>query len=1162
MALCSNNYVLLLTDYSSETKQSHGNSNFYKTAETAQQQCLIEFVPKGSVSLNTFHKVHVEVYGFLGLISLKGIIYAGFITNEQNVGPIVPNVNVYRLIRTMFINFNGELSNITNQQQFIQFQYREGYFEHIDTPVLNSKVASIMKLLETGTFYYSHVKDISAKVQDWNMDLTSDYTSIEDLEDDYAGRFVWNSNLINELSIFRNRLSDDERKCFDDGEFYISLIRGFVQRKQIYPEGNASITIITRQDARKNGYLFGPVCMDEEGNVANFAETEIIIQTETQVMSYVLVKGNVPLFWKLDSHLMSTKIEFPRSSDASKHAFRRFFETLCSEYNMVYALDALSNKGSQPELSQRYCDAITELNKEHSEMPVEYKKLTNNQSISDKLMGRLDYFGVQLQDEQIHSALEDYFVFQYDMNEQKQISRQLGTFFATSLDSNERSNIIEYKLSTMILEHVCGPEFTKSIWELHWLLWEANAHAIGKISKTYSNSIKTATKTGGIVGKFAEQGKKYAGQSKKYVSNSFVATTSISGRQHQLDKLLGRRNKEVQVKLIDPIHDYVLDGLNNRGAEFTTFKYLLIYNATFNVAATMYDGDLTSLIYPEPENFNKYDIISIALEEIIELTPSKVKSIDLRARNFWEKKLKETIDQKGGNEYTLLRGEQLGGVLLLIYVNTEISDSIKNVETCVKKTGFKGISANKGAVGITFTFSRHSRLCFVASHLAAGQSHSEERHKNFQTVFKGLTFKKCKNIKDSDILFWTGDLNYRISLPTDTVRLFLKYKPSKYSTKITNQSYDSIVSDDSEYVSSDAYASNGILNSDTKLNGELCEIETHVEKQNNADLMHTIKLENSVKVIVHGDDENFDANTNFNIDPDKYDTLQNGKLPVAYEKTGIVSIPPSDSNLCLNLKDSESSDEQRSLSPGPSNSSFRNPKKITSLESFSQLSLSEEEDKRLAHLFEYDQLNHQMSNGISFPFFDEMEIHFKPTYKFDKGTDNYDTSEKQRVPSWTDRILVHSKNKRQTELEQLRYNSIPQIKFSDHRPVYGIFRAKLEIVDDAGKIKIEKQLYEMAKQKLYANKNNFGDFKPLSTDTRYMNGTKYNSDADHELPKPSSKIWRWWIANDPEALKLGNENAGKAKIRFPELDSGNFKVNPKFPRNPFTKTNEPRFISK
>jgi len=37
--------------------------------------------------------------------------------------------------------------------------------------------------------------------------------------------------------------------------------------------------------------------------------------------------------------------------------------------------------------------------------------------------------------------------------------------------------------------------------------------------------------------------------------------------------------------------------------------------------------------------------------------------------------------------------------------------------------------------------------------------------------------------------------------------------------------------------------------------------------------------------------------------------------------------------------------------------------------------------------------------------FNEGDIDFPPTYKFDVGSDVYDTSDKQRVPSWTDRIL-------------------------------------------------------------------------------------------------------------------------------------------------------------
>lgn len=48
--------------------------------------------------------------------------------------------------------------------------------------------------------------------------------------------------------------------------------------------------------------------------------------------------------------------------------------------------------------------------------------------------------------------------------------------------------------------------------------------------------------------------------------------------------------------------------------------------------------------------------------------------------------------------------------------------------------------------------------------------------------------------------------------------------------------------------------------------------------------------------------------------------------------------------------------------------------------------------KDLATLYENDQLNLQMVAGLAFPFYSEARINFLPTYKFDVGTDTYDTS--------------------------------------------------------------------------------------------------------------------------------------------------------------------------
>lgn len=96
-----------------------------------------------------------------------------------------------------------------------------------------------------------------------------------------------------------------------------------------------------------------------------------------------------------------------------------------------------------------------------------------------------------------------------------------------------------------------------------------------------------------------------------------------------------------------------------------------------------------------------------------------------------------------------------------------------------------------------------------------------------------------------------------------------------------------------------------------------------------------------------------------------------------------------------------------------------------------------------------------MVSGGTFPFYNEMPIKFPPTYKFDNDSNVYDTSEKMRTPSWTDRILSRGSN-----LKQTSYGCVPDIMFSDHRPVYATFVAAIVVVDKEIKQRLFKQLYD------------------------------------------------------------------------------------------------------
>jgi hypothetical protein len=98
-------------------------------------------------------------------------------------------------------------------------------------------------------------------------------------------------------------------------------------------------------------------------------------------------------------------------------------------------------------------------------------------------------------------------------------------------------------------------------------------------------------------------------------------------------------------------------------------------------------------------------------------------------------------------------------------------------------------------------------------------------------------------------------------------------------------------------------------------------------------------------------------------------------------------------------------------------------------------------------LHEKDQLRCEMELNNVFINYYEPPIDFMPTYKFDPNTDSYDTSEKLRTPSWTDRILylakrskIHYNNEKEVDvIQSIHYSCAKTIKFSDHRPVSGLY---------------------------------------------------------------------------------------------------------------------------
>jgi len=110
----------------------------------------------------------------------------------------------------------------------------------------------------------------------------------------------------------------------------------------------------------------------------------------------------------------------------------------------------------------------------------------------------------------------------------------------------------------------------------------------------------------------------------------------------------------------------------------------------------------------------------------------------------------------------------------------------------------------------------------------------------------------------------------------------------------------------------------------------------------------------------------------------------------------------------------------------------------------------------LGTLMGADQCRREMAAGRAFVGLQEGAITFPPTYKFDKNAASpyaYDSSEKRRVPSWTDRIFFRGSARRGSEnplavaATSTEYNTCMNVIDSDHKPVFSFLSLDIPVVD-------------------------------------------------------------------------------------------------------------------
>ena len=531
--------------------------------------------------------------------------------------------------------------------------------------------------------------------------------------------------MISPLLLIRSHLSYSERSQLDSCQILTCIIRGFCSTltipasQPVLPRVRSklpsTLTIISRQSSRRAGTRFNSRGIDDDGNVANFVETEMLYWSPPGItFSYVQVRGSVPIFWEQTPGFLpgQQKIEITRSAEATSHAFRKHFEALQLEYGAVHIVNLLSRlKAGEAELSAKYHYHIEETlrpNTSHDK-PADHDLLrVTDFDFNAEAQGPLGYSAGN----QIRSQLEDssngfaYFLSDDTDNmgsahpsirglrTSAVVLQQEGVFRTNCLDCLDRTNLVQSIISSMALGSFVsqqGGHLGSDVQMKHSTLWADNGDALSKI---YAG-------TGALKSSFTRHGKmSFAGalaDARKSATRLYVNNFTDKARQRTIDLLLGRLTNQMPVPLHDPINDLVSEELEARASEYSSRKTIKIWTGTFNVNGQNQgpDCDLSPWLFPGPAWHDDADepaIFAVGFQEIVELSPQQIMSTDPSTRKVWEQAVTNCLNNQRGSasrdRYVLLRSGQLVGTALLIYVKERALEVVKNVEGSVIKASF------------------------------------------------------------------------------------------------------------------------------------------------------------------------------------------------------------------------------------------------------------------------------------------------------------------------------------------------------------------------------------------------------------------------------------------------------------------------------------------
>ncbi|KAA0025607.1 phosphoinositide phosphatase SAC7-like [Cucumis melo var. makuwa] len=272
------------------------------------------------------------IFGVIGLLKLLAGSYLIVITDRECVGSYLGHP-IFRITSLKVFPCDHSVNSSPLEQQ----------------KKMEAEFSGLLNVAEkTSGLYFSYDTNLTLSAQ--RLHALGDESKLLPLWRQAEPRFLWNNYLLEVL--IDSKLDP----------YLLPVIQGSFQNFQAaIGKDIVDVTLIARRCTRRTGTRLWRRGADSDGYVANFVESEQIIQLHGFTASFVQVRGSIPLLWEQIVDLTyKPKFELVKLEESPRVADRHFLD-LRKKYGAVLAVDLVNGHGAEGRLSEKFANAMQQI---------------------------------------------------------------------------------------------------------------------------------------------------------------------------------------------------------------------------------------------------------------------------------------------------------------------------------------------------------------------------------------------------------------------------------------------------------------------------------------------------------------------------------------------------------------------------------------------------------------------------------------------------------------------------------------------------------------------------------------------------------------------------------------------------------------------------------